>query len=54
MYLKDVDFVGRSALNRKRGQWRRNKLTMLKVEDDEEREMEGNESIWLQGKVGVN
>jgi len=49
--FKDVDFVGRSAVLHKRDQWRENKLVMLKVEDNGISDLEGNESVWLEGKV---
>jgi glycine cleavage system aminomethyltransferase T len=44
--------VGKSAALAKRDQWREKKLVMLKVDDDGREDLEGNESVWLEGKVG--
>ena len=49
---KKSDFIGKEALKRKLGEYRQQKLLMLEIDVDNV-DPEGNESVWLCGKVGT-
>ena len=49
---KKSDFIGKHALKQKLGEYRQQKLLMLEV-DVGNVDPEGNESVWLCGKVCI-
>ncbi len=50
-WKKEVDYVGRAALERARHEWRTAKLVMMEV-DSRDADPDGNETVYMEGKVG--
>ena len=51
-FKKKSDFLGKEALlKQKMGQFIQQKLTMLEIDVDNNSDPEGNESVWLCGRV---